>query len=149
MPCHAPGQIMEELDTKTLLAMSRTCSTFRSLLHSDQGAAAWKCARANTGEIPDLQAKDLEEWMLASLLFDSTCHVRQPFLPPRQATKLRPVRLLRATDLPQRSCSDGRLRPPCPRLCELHAQEQCPSRKHEGRGALPSQSLGMRPRVQM
>lgn len=76
-----PGQIMEELDTKTLLAMSRTCSTFRSLLHSAQGAAAWKCARANTGEIPDLQAKDLEEWMLASLLFDSTCHVRQPSFP--------------------------------------------------------------------
>ena len=71
---------MEELDTKTLLAMSRTCSTFRSLLHSDQGAAAWKCARANTGGIPDLQAKDLEEWMLASLLFDSTCRVRRPFL---------------------------------------------------------------------
>lgn len=74
---------MEELDTKTLLAMSRTCSTFRSLLHSDQGAAAWKCARANTGRIPDLLAKDLEEWMLASLLFDTTCHVRRPFLSPR------------------------------------------------------------------
>lgn len=70
-------QTMEKLDTKTLLAMSRTCSTFRSLLHSDQGTTAWKRARANTSAIPDLQADDLEEWMLASLLFDSTCHVRR------------------------------------------------------------------------
>ncbi|GAA5864477.1 hypothetical protein JCM3774_005140 [Rhodotorula dairenensis] len=77
MPLDVLVLIMEELDTKTLLAMSRTCSTFRSLLHSDQGAAAWKSARANTGGIPDLRASDLEEWMLASLLFDSTCHVCQ------------------------------------------------------------------------
>ncbi|GAA5980049.1 hypothetical protein JCM10908_001512 [Rhodotorula pacifica] len=77
MPLDVLVLIMEELDTKTLLAMYRTCSAFRSLLRSDQGATAWKSARANTGAIPDLQAEDLPEWMLASLLFDSTCHICQ------------------------------------------------------------------------
>lgn len=75
MPLDVLALIMSELDTKTLLAMSRTCSLFRRLLHSPQGTSIWKAARSNTSDIPDLTAGDLEEWMYASLLFDSTCHV--------------------------------------------------------------------------
>ncbi|GAA6047252.1 hypothetical protein JCM3770_001849 [Rhodotorula araucariae] len=74
MPLDVLALIMCQLDTKTLLAMSRTCSAFRSLLHSSQGTSCWKAARWNTSRIPDLEASDLEEWMYASLLFDSTCH---------------------------------------------------------------------------
>ncbi|GJN91692.1 hypothetical protein Rhopal_004715-T1 [Rhodotorula paludigena] len=77
MPLDVLALIMSALDTKTLLAMSRTCSAFRSLLHSSQGTSVWKAARYNTARIPDLTAGDLEEWMYASLLFDRTCHVCQ------------------------------------------------------------------------
>ncbi|GAA5994860.1 F-box protein [Rhodotorula paludigena] len=77
MPLDVLALIMSALDTKTLLAMSRTCSAFRSLLHPSQGTSVWKAARYNTARIPDLTAGDLEEWMYASLLFDRTCHVCQ------------------------------------------------------------------------
>ncbi|BGP44878.1 hypothetical protein JCM10450v2_000693 [Rhodotorula kratochvilovae] len=83
MPLDVLALIMGQLDTKTLLAMSRTCSAFRTLLHSSQGTSCWKSARYNTSQIPDLEATDLEEWMYASLLFDSTCHI---CLKPRAKT---------------------------------------------------------------
>ncbi|GAA5904280.1 hypothetical protein JCM6882_003186 [Rhodosporidiobolus microsporus] len=75
MPLDVLALIMAQLDTKTLLAMSRTCSTFRNLLHSQQGTSIWKTGRQNTQQIPDLKAGDLKEWEYASLLFDSTCHI--------------------------------------------------------------------------
>ncbi|BGP28852.1 hypothetical protein JCM10296v2_000588 [Rhodotorula toruloides] len=73
MPLDVLALIMGELDTKTVLAMSRTCSLCRRLLHSPQGTSVWKAARFDTSNIPDLTAGDLEEWMYASLLFDWTC----------------------------------------------------------------------------
>ncbi|BGP12823.1 hypothetical protein JCM10213_008084 [Rhodosporidiobolus nylandii] len=76
MPLDVLALIMSHLDTKTLLAMSRTCSSFRNLLHSGQGISVWKAARRNIG-LPDLKAGDLKEWEYASLMFDSTCHVCQ------------------------------------------------------------------------
>ncbi|GAA5863594.1 hypothetical protein JCM1840_000071 [Sporobolomyces johnsonii] len=75
MPLDILGEIMSHLDTKTVLAMSRTCSVFRRTLHSDHGLSVWRQARANTNGIPDLKAGDLKEWEYASLLFDKTCHV--------------------------------------------------------------------------
>ncbi|GAA6035129.1 hypothetical protein JCM8097_006379 [Rhodosporidiobolus ruineniae] len=76
MPLDVLATIMMELDTKTVLAMSRTCSAFRSLLHSSQSGSIWKASRLNTvGKLPELQGGDLKDWEYASLVFDSTCHV--------------------------------------------------------------------------
>ncbi|GAA5834042.1 hypothetical protein JCM9279_004200 [Rhodotorula babjevae] len=75
MPLDVLALIMSHLDTKTVLACSRTCSSFRTLLHSSQGTSCWKAARFNTSRIPDLEAGDMPEWEYASLLFDGTCHV--------------------------------------------------------------------------
>ena len=67
-------KIMQHLDPKTLLAMSRTCSILRTVLHSKGGLSAWKMARRNVG-LGDLTRPDVEEWELAQLLFDGTCVV--------------------------------------------------------------------------
>ncbi|GAA6001738.1 hypothetical protein JCM10207_002290 [Rhodosporidiobolus poonsookiae] len=75
MPLDVLALIMSQLDTKTLLAMSRTCSTFRSVLHADQGLSIWKDARRNSDGMPDLKAGDVKEWEYASLVYDSSCHV--------------------------------------------------------------------------
>ncbi|GAA5911507.1 hypothetical protein JCM8208_006860 [Rhodotorula glutinis] len=75
MPLDVLALIVSHLDTKTVLACSRTCSSFRTLLHSSQGKSCWKSARFNTSRIPDLEAGDLTEWEYASLLFDGTCHI--------------------------------------------------------------------------
>ncbi|GAA5849978.1 hypothetical protein JCM8547_000972 [Rhodosporidiobolus lusitaniae] len=74
VPLDVLALIMSELDTKTLLAMSRTCSVARQLLHSTQGISCWEAARRNTGGIPDVKV-EMPEWELAALLFDSSCHV--------------------------------------------------------------------------
>jgi len=63
---------MGKLDLKTLLSMSRTCSIFRRVLHSDGGSSAWKSARRNIG-LGDLRRPDVTEWELAQLLYDGTC----------------------------------------------------------------------------
>ncbi|KPV78393.1 uncharacterized protein RHOBADRAFT_50866 [Rhodotorula graminis WP1] len=75
MPLDVLALIVSHLDTKTVLACSRTCSSFRTLLHSSQGTSCWKAARFNTSRIPDLEAGDLTEWDYALLLFDGNCHV--------------------------------------------------------------------------
>ncbi|GAA5985732.1 hypothetical protein JCM11641_007196 [Rhodosporidiobolus odoratus] len=75
MPLDVLAVVMSHLDTKTLLAMSRACSSFRRLLHSRQGSSIWKAGRHNTHDLPDLAAQDLTEWEYASLVFDTTCHV--------------------------------------------------------------------------
>ncbi|GAA5955178.1 hypothetical protein JCM3765_003236 [Sporobolomyces pararoseus] len=72
MPLDVLIEIMRQVDLKTLLAMSRTCSIFRQVLHSEGGKSAWRSARHNTG-IRDLKRNDLTEWELAQLLFDGTC----------------------------------------------------------------------------
>ncbi|GAA5872542.1 hypothetical protein JCM16303_004556 [Sporobolomyces ruberrimus] len=78
MPIDILCEILEHLDPKTLLAVSRTGSVFRRILHSDGGKSIWKLARRNVG-LADLQRPDVEEWELAQLLFDGTCVLcRQP-----------------------------------------------------------------------
>ncbi|GAA5890699.1 hypothetical protein JCM5296_004812 [Sporobolomyces johnsonii] len=77
MPLDILVEIMSHLDTKTVLAMSRSCSFFRRTLHSDHGVSVWRQARANTLGIPDLEAGDLKEWEYASLIYDWSCHICQ------------------------------------------------------------------------
>ncbi|GEM06347.1 hypothetical protein Rt10032_c01g0364 [Rhodotorula toruloides] len=75
MPLDVLALIMSELDMRTVLSMSRTCSLFRRLLHSPQGTSVSRAVRFNTSQIPALTAGDPEDWMYALLLFDSTCQV--------------------------------------------------------------------------
>ncbi|GAA5863541.1 hypothetical protein JCM1840_000056 [Sporobolomyces johnsonii] len=77
MPLDILVEIMSHLDTKTVLAMSRSCSSFRRILHSDDGVSVWRQARANTNGIPDLEAGALKEWEYASLIYDRSCHICQ------------------------------------------------------------------------
>ncbi|GAA5942334.1 uncharacterized protein JCM15063_002974 [Sporobolomyces koalae] len=74
MPLDILCLIMEQMNPKTLLAMSRTCSIFRSILHSPRGQTVWKCAREQIG-LNALQRPDVPEWEFASLLFESGCVV--------------------------------------------------------------------------
>ncbi|GAA5925659.1 F-box protein [Sporobolomyces koalae] len=74
MPLDILCLIMEQMDPKTLLAMSRTCSMFRSILHSPRGQTVWKCAREQVG-LSALQRPDVPEWGFASLLFEPGCVV--------------------------------------------------------------------------
>jgi hypothetical protein len=71
--------VMNHLEPKDLLAMSRTSSALRAILHSAQGKGVWKNGRKNVG-LPDLTTMGkpggIEEWELASLLYDGTCHAR-------------------------------------------------------------------------
>jgi hypothetical protein len=70
---------MHHLPTADVLSMSRTSSVLRRLLHSDQGKAVWRSGRKNVG-LPDLPTMGkpggIEEWELAALIYDRTCHVR-------------------------------------------------------------------------
>ncbi|GAA5942341.1 F-box protein [Sporobolomyces koalae] len=62
MPLDILCLIMEQMDPKTLLAMSRTCSMFRSVLRSPRGKNVWKIMtklRDLGYEESDLQSPDL------------------------------------------------------------------------------------------
>lgn len=137
---------MSALDTKSLLAMSRTCSAFRSLLHSSQGTSCWKAARRNTSLMPDLKARDLTEWEYASLLFDNTCHVRRDgsLSAPDESRRL--TLLAGApTGLPQAEGQDARLWPARPRVRCVHARQLASGDQDQDQD--PPQGVGVCARV--
>ncbi|GAA5913620.1 hypothetical protein JCM8208_003993 [Rhodotorula glutinis] len=74
MPLDILIEIAQHVDPPTLLAMSRTNQLMYNLFARRSAAPIWAAVRRNV-DFPDLEATDLSETQLASLVYDRNCHL--------------------------------------------------------------------------
>ncbi|GAA5929059.1 hypothetical protein JCM3775_006722 [Rhodotorula graminis] len=74
MPLDLLVEVAQHTDPPTLLAMSRTNKLMHNLFARRSAAPIWPAVRRNV-DFPELEASDLSEMQLASLVFDRNCHL--------------------------------------------------------------------------
>ncbi|GAA5929196.1 hypothetical protein JCM3775_006762 [Rhodotorula graminis] len=74
MPLDILVEISRHLDPLSLLYMSRANKMMHSVFARRSAAPIWASARANV-DLPALEATDLSEMQLASLVFERNCHL--------------------------------------------------------------------------
>ncbi|KPV77105.1 uncharacterized protein RHOBADRAFT_42316 [Rhodotorula graminis WP1] len=74
MPLDLLVEVAQHTDPPTLLAMSRTNKLMHNLFARRSAAPIWAAVRRNV-DFPELEASDLSEMQLASLVFDRNCHL--------------------------------------------------------------------------
>ncbi|GAA5858024.1 hypothetical protein JCM9279_002505 [Rhodotorula babjevae] len=74
MPLDILVEIAQHLDPPTLLAMTRTNKLMHNLLASRSARPIWAAVRRNV-DLPELEATDLNEMQLVSLIHDRNCHL--------------------------------------------------------------------------
>ncbi|GAA5928993.1 hypothetical protein JCM3775_006706 [Rhodotorula graminis] len=74
MPLDLLVEVAQHTDPPTLLAMSRTNKLMHNLFARRSAAPIWAAVRRNV-DFPELEATDLSEMQLASLVFDRNCHL--------------------------------------------------------------------------
>ncbi|GAA5929189.1 hypothetical protein JCM3775_006759 [Rhodotorula graminis] len=74
MPLDILVEISRHLDPLSLLYMSRANKMVRGVFARRSAAPIWAAARANV-DLPALEATDLSEMQLASLVFERNCHL--------------------------------------------------------------------------
>ncbi|GAA5998012.1 F-box protein [Rhodotorula paludigena] len=74
MPLDILAEIARHLDPITLLHMSRANKMMHSVFASRSAAPIWAIARENV-YLPDLEAPDMTDMQLASLIWERECHI--------------------------------------------------------------------------
>jgi len=74
MPLDILVEISRHLDPPSLLSMSRANKMMRGMFAHRSAAPIWAIVRANV-DLPALEATDLSEMALASLVYERNCHL--------------------------------------------------------------------------